>query len=63
MVRPRAAGGLVVASETGVVLLDESDEATVLCEVFDDPAHPHERGQLRSAGPVLDRDDGLGRAR
>jgi sugar lactone lactonase YvrE len=37
MVRPRASGGLVVASETGVLLLDPDDEATVLCEVFDDP--------------------------
>ena len=38
MVRPRASGGLVVAGETGVLLLDGNDEATVLCEVIDDPA-------------------------
>jgi sugar lactone lactonase YvrE len=36
IVRPRAAGGLVVATETGVVLLDESDEPTFLCEVLDE---------------------------
>ena len=33
IVRPRAGGGLVVASETGVVLLDEDDEPAVLCEI------------------------------
>ena len=37
IVRPRAAGGLVVASETGVVLLDENDDPTVLCEIVDGP--------------------------
>ena len=30
------AGGLVVATETGVVLLDESDEPSVLCEILDE---------------------------
>lgn len=34
IVRPRAAGGLVVATETGVVLLnDDGGEATPLCEI------------------------------
>ena len=37
IVRPRAAGGLVVATETGVVLLDEDDAATVLCEIVAEP--------------------------
>ena len=31
------AGGLVVASETGVILLDEGDEPDVLCEIVDEP--------------------------
>jgi sugar lactone lactonase YvrE len=37
IVRPRAPGGLVVATETGVVLLDEDDAPTFLCEVLDEP--------------------------
>ena len=35
--RPRAAGGLVVATETGVVLLDEHDAPSHLCEILDEP--------------------------
>ena len=35
--RPRAGGGLVVATETGVVLLDEDDAPTLLCEIVDEP--------------------------
>ena len=37
IVRPRAGGGLVVATETGVALLDENDDPTILCEVFEEP--------------------------
>jgi sugar lactone lactonase YvrE len=37
IVRPRASGGLVVATETGVVLLDEYDAPTPLCEILDEP--------------------------
>ena len=37
IVRPRAAGGLVVATETGVVLLDEHDAPSLLCEILDGP--------------------------
>ncbi len=37
MVRPRAGGGLVVAGETGVWLLDENDAPTLLCEVEHTP--------------------------
>ncbi len=37
IVRPRAGGGLVVASETGVLLLDEHDSPTLLCEIVDEP--------------------------
>jgi sugar lactone lactonase YvrE len=37
LVRPRAAGGLVVAGETGVWLLDEADAASLLCEVEHGP--------------------------
>jgi sugar lactone lactonase YvrE len=37
IVRPRAAGGLVVATETSVALLDESDSPTILCEVVREP--------------------------
>jgi sugar lactone lactonase YvrE len=37
LVRPREAGGLVVATETGVVLLDEHDAASHLCEILDEP--------------------------
>jgi sugar lactone lactonase YvrE len=37
IVRPRAAGGLVVASETGVLLLDEDDVPTMLCEIVEQP--------------------------
>lgn len=37
IVRPRSAGGLVVATETGVVLLDEADEPTSLCEIVKEP--------------------------
>ncbi len=35
--RPRAAGGIVVATETGVVLLDEHDSPTPLCEILSEP--------------------------
>ncbi len=37
IVRPRAGGGLVVATETGVVLLDEHDAPSLLCEILDGP--------------------------
>ena len=37
IVRPRAAGGLVVATETGVELLDESDAPALLCTIVDEP--------------------------
>ena len=37
LVRPRVTGGLVVATETGVVLLDEHDQATLLCEILHEP--------------------------
>jgi sugar lactone lactonase YvrE len=37
IVRPRVSGGLVVATETGVVLLDEQDAPSVLCEILDEP--------------------------
>ena len=37
LVRPREAGGLVVATETGVVLLDEHDAPSHLCEILDQP--------------------------
>ena len=37
LVRPREAGGLVVATETGVVLLDEHDAPSHLCEILDEP--------------------------
>ncbi len=37
IVRPRAAGGLVVATETGVALLDEHDAPTLLCEIVGEP--------------------------
>jgi sugar lactone lactonase YvrE len=37
IVRPRADGGLVVATETGIVLLDEHDEPSLLCEILDGP--------------------------
>ena len=37
MVRPRAGGGLVVAGETGVWLLDEANSPTFLCEVEHSP--------------------------
>jgi sugar lactone lactonase YvrE len=37
LVRPRLAGGLVVATETGVVLLDEDDSPTTLCEIVSAP--------------------------
>jgi sugar lactone lactonase YvrE len=37
IVRPRASGGLVVATETGVALLDEHDSPSILCEILDDP--------------------------
>jgi sugar lactone lactonase YvrE len=37
IVRPRASGGLVVATETGVLLLDEHDSPTLLCEILDEP--------------------------
>ena len=33
IVRPRTRGGLVVAGETGVWVLDEADSPTLLCEV------------------------------
>jgi sugar lactone lactonase YvrE len=36
IVRPRAAGGIVVTTETGVVLLDEYDAPTPLCEILDE---------------------------
>ena len=63
IVRPRAAGGIVVATETGVVLLDEHDSPTPLCEILERARHPHERRRLRSAGALLVRDDGLRRTR
>jgi sugar lactone lactonase YvrE len=37
IVRPRAAGGLVVATETGVAVLDDDDVPTILCEIVDEP--------------------------
>ncbi|HEY3615033.1 MAG TPA: SMP-30/gluconolactonase/LRE family protein [Gaiellales bacterium] len=37
IIRPRAAGGLVVATETGVVLLDEYESPTPLCEIIAEP--------------------------
>ena len=37
IVRPRAAGGLVVATETGVALLDGDDDAAILCEIVQEP--------------------------
>ena len=37
IVRPRATGGLVVATETGVVLLDEHEQPSPLCEILDGP--------------------------
>jgi sugar lactone lactonase YvrE len=37
LLRPRAAGGIVVATETGVVLLDEHDSPTPLCEILSEP--------------------------
>jgi sugar lactone lactonase YvrE len=37
IVRPRAGGGLVVANEDSVLLLDSGDNPTVLCTVVDDP--------------------------
>lgn len=36
IVRPRIAGGLVVVTETGVLLLDEAEAMTGLCEIIDD---------------------------
>ena len=37
IVRPRAAGGLIVATETGIVLLDDHELATPLCEIVTEP--------------------------
>jgi sugar lactone lactonase YvrE len=37
IIRPRAAGGLVVATETGVILLDEYESPSPLCEVITEP--------------------------
>jgi sugar lactone lactonase YvrE len=37
ILRPRAVGGIVVATETGVVLLDEHDSPTPLCEILSEP--------------------------
>ncbi|MDX6598429.1 MAG: hypothetical protein QOE87_2316 [Gaiellales bacterium] len=37
IVRPRAGGGLVVATEKGVVLLDDEDVPATLCEIVDGP--------------------------
>ena len=37
IVRPRAVGGVVVATETGVVLLDEHDSPSPLCEILREP--------------------------
>ena len=37
IVRPRAAGGLVVATETGVVLFEQHDEPSLLCQILDGP--------------------------
>jgi sugar lactone lactonase YvrE len=34
IVRPRTAGGIVVATETGVILLDAYDSPTPLCEIL-----------------------------
>ncbi len=45
LVRPRSAGGIVVATETGVVLLDDHDAPTPLCEILTDPGfHLNEGG-------------------
>ena len=46
IVRPRAGGGLVVATETGVVLLDEDDEPTLPVRGLRRAGHPHERRRL-----------------
>ena len=59
IVRPRAAGGLVVATETGVVLLDEHDAALAPVRDPGRARHPHERRRLRPAGPVLVREHGV----
>jgi sugar lactone lactonase YvrE len=37
IVRPRSAGGIVVATETGVILLDDHDAPTPLCEILTEP--------------------------
>ena len=37
IVRPRTGGGLAVATERGVVLLDEHDRASPLCEILEGP--------------------------
>jgi sugar lactone lactonase YvrE len=37
IVRPRAAGGIVVATETGIALLDDHDLPTPLCEIVTEP--------------------------
>ena len=37
IVRPRAAGGLIVATETGIVLLDDHELPTPLCEIVTEP--------------------------
>jgi sugar lactone lactonase YvrE len=37
IVRPRATGGIVVATETGIVLLDDHDLPTPLCEIVTQP--------------------------
>jgi sugar lactone lactonase YvrE len=37
IIRPRTAGGLVVATETGVVVLDEYESPSPLCEIIAEP--------------------------
>jgi sugar lactone lactonase YvrE len=37
VVRPRVAGGLVVVTETGVLLLDEYESPSPLCEILSEP--------------------------
>jgi sugar lactone lactonase YvrE len=37
IVRPRSSGGLVVATETGVILLDQYESPSPLCEIVSEP--------------------------